>query len=72
MIEAVIADWHSFTKGQLAGGLEKLLADDCVFHSPVVFSPQVGKFKVMIRPLQGINAVHARMGEILAAMKPAG
>ncbi len=145
MIDRVVADWHRFTKGNLPGGLEQLLADDCVFHSPVVLTPQVGKakskayllgaclafggritdpvagtgilgdgfryvreilsgqsamlefecavdgkqvngvdlitcndrgqivdFKVMLRPLQAVNAVHARMGEILAAMKAAG
>ncbi|MSZ16146.1 MAG: nuclear transport factor 2 family protein, partial [Actinobacteria bacterium] len=30
-------------RGQLEGGLDTLLADDCVFHSPIVFTPQVGK-----------------------------
>ena len=29
-------------------------------------------FKVMVRPLQGINAIHARMGGILQQMKAAG
>ncbi|MFC3225939.1 nuclear transport factor 2 family protein [Marinibaculum pumilum] len=145
MIEAVIADWHRFTHGELEGGLDRLLAEDCVFHSPVVHTPQVGRektrtyllaaclafggevtdwrtgigrlgpgfryvreiaagnaavlefeceidgvhvngidlitcdaegrivdFKVMVRPLQGINAIHARMGGILQQMKTAG
>ena len=30
-------------RGQLEGGLDVLLADDCVFYSPIVFTPQVGK-----------------------------
>ena len=30
-------------RGQLEGGLDALLADDCVFYSPIVFTPQVGK-----------------------------
>lgn len=145
MIEQVVADWHRFTEGRLEGGLDRLLAEDCVFHSPVVHRPQAGKakskayllaaclafggevtdwrtgtgrigrdfryvrevaagntavlefeydmdgihlngidmiacndsgeivdFKVMIRPLQAINAIHARMGAILDQMKAAG
>ena len=45
MIDAVIADWHRFTHGELEGGLDRLLAEDCVFHSPVVHTPQVGREK---------------------------
>ena len=30
-------------RGQLEGGLDSLLAEDCVFYSPIVFTPQVGK-----------------------------
>jgi hypothetical protein len=43
MIEKVIADWHRNLRGELPGGLDALLADDCVFYSPIVFSPQKGK-----------------------------
>lgn len=130
MIDDVIARWHRYLHGELAGGLEELLADDVVFYSPVVYTPQRGKpvtalyleaasrtlaggagqpfrytkqvlagdtavlefetsvegtyvngvdiircddagriveFRVMIRPLQGIQAVHEQMGRRLAA-----
>ena len=130
MIDDVIARWHRYMDGGLPGGLDELLADDVVFYSPVVFTPQRGKelttqyltaasralgggeggtfrytkevlsgdtavlefetsvegkyvngvdiitsddtgriveFRVMIRPLQAIQAVHARMGRLLAA-----
>ncbi len=130
MIDDVIARWHRYMEGELPGGLEELLADDVVFWSPVVFTPQRGKpvttqylqaasqalaggeggafrytkevlagdtavlefetsiegkyvngvdiircddagriveFRVMIRPLQGIQAVHEQMGRQLAA-----
>lgn len=130
MIDDVIARWHRYMDGELPGGLDELLADDVVFHSPVVFTPQRGKeittaylaaasralgggdggtfrytkevlsgntavlefetsvdgkyvngvdiitgddsgriveFRVMIRPLQAIQAVHERMGRMLAA-----
>lgn len=127
MIDDVIARWHRYLGGELPGGLDELLADDVVFYSPVVYTPQRGKpvtsqyleaasrtlagetfrytkqvlsgeiavlefetsvagkhvngvdiircddagriveFRVMMRPLQGIQAVHEQMGRQLAA-----
>ena len=130
MIDDVIARWHRYLAGELPGGLAELLADDVVFYSPVVYTPQRGKlvttqyleaasrllvggaggafrytkqvlsgdtavlefetsvegkyvngvdiirwngagriveFRVMMRPLQGIQAVHEQMGRRLAA-----
>ena len=135
MIDDVIARWHRYLGGELPGGLDELLSDDVVFHSPVVYTPQRGKrlamqyleaasralaggvaadgvgaafrytkqvlggdtavlefetsvdgkyvngvdiircddagriveFRVMMRPLQGIQAVHEEMGRRLAA-----
>lgn len=127
VIDDVIARWHTYLDGTLPGGLDELLADDVVFHSPVVFTPQQGRavtalylqaasrvlagdafrytkevcsgntavlefettvegkyvngvdivrcddggriveFRVMLRPLQGIQAVHEQMGRLLAA-----
>lgn len=129
MIDDVIARWHRYMAGELPGGLDELLADDVVFYSPVVYTPQRGKavttqylsaasealaggeggafrytkqvlsgdtavlefetsvdgkyvngvdivrcdeagriveFRVMIRPLQAITAVHEQMGRQLA------
>ena len=43
MIDDVIARWHRYLGGELAGGLDELLADDVVFYSPVVYTPQRGK-----------------------------
>jgi hypothetical protein len=138
VIEQTIERWHKVIGGD-AGGLDDLLADDVVFYSPVVFTPQKGKdvtklylgaagntigggkeakeqssgggfrytkeilsgnqamlefetemdgkyvngvdiitcddegriieFKVMIRPLQAIQTVHAQMARMLEAMK---
>jgi hypothetical protein len=129
VIEDVVARWHLFLAGELPGGLDELLSDDVVFHSPVVHTPQRGKplttryleaasrvlaggdgtfrytrqvlagdtavlefetdvdgryvngvdivrcddagriveFRVMLRPLQGIQAVHEAMGRRLTA-----
>jgi hypothetical protein len=105
MIHAVIEQWHAHMRGELKNGLDILLDDNCVFLSPIVFTPQVGKeitkmylmaagqtlpgektksdepkditcndegkiieFRVMMRPLQAINAVHRQMGEALQKM----
>ncbi|MGI9590744.1 MAG: nuclear transport factor 2 family protein, partial [Myxococcota bacterium] len=43
MIETTIENWHLHIRGKLPGGLDELLADDCVFYSPVVFTPQKGR-----------------------------
>ena len=133
--------WYAHLRGQLDGGFDALLHPDCVFYSPVVFTPQEGReitkvylsaaggtlggdaevetkasssgsgefgyiktilqghhamlefettvdgkyvdgvdiitcddngmiteFKVMMRPLQAVNAVHAQMGAMLERM----
>ena len=141
MIHKVIEQWHAHLRGELKDGLDILLDNDCVFYSPIVYTPQVGKeitkmylmaagqtlpgetgssaqakdsskkfrytkqvidghtavlefettvdgkyangvdiitcndsgkiieFRVMMRPLQAINAVHRQMGEALDKMK---
>jgi hypothetical protein len=38
-----IETWHRLVVESNPGGLDLLLADDVVFHSPVVHTPQVGK-----------------------------
>lgn len=43
MIEQVVERWQRFLARDLPEGLEGLLADDVVFYSPVVYTPQRGK-----------------------------
>lgn len=43
MIEKTIERWHACLRGDFAGGLDELLAEDVVFYSPIVFTPQRGK-----------------------------
>jgi hypothetical protein len=38
-----IANWHLHISGRLAGGLDALLHEDCVFISPIVHTPQRGR-----------------------------
>lgn len=42
-IHAVMDRWFLHLRGQLDGGLDAILHEDCVFYSPVVFSPQRGR-----------------------------
>ena len=133
-IEQVVERWHQFIRGDAPDALDELLADDVVFYSPVVYTPQQGKdittvylraagvalpgdggegafrytkqvlagdtavlefettvdgkyvngvdiircdaegriveFRVMIRPLQAVNAVHEQMRAQLELMRP--
>lgn len=132
-IETVIDTWHTFISGADPDALDRLLDDDVVFHSPIVYRPQEGKalttlyltaaaqtfpkegtftytkqvladdtavlefettmdgkyvngvdiircndegriveFRVMIRPLQAVNAVHQQMAAMLEAMQDSG
>jgi ketosteroid isomerase-like protein len=134
VIERVVERWHAFLRGEAPDALHDLLADDVVFYSPVVYTPQRGKdittvylkaagvalpgdggdgafrytkqvvagdtavlefettvdgkyvngvdiircdsdgriveFRVMIRPLQAVNAVHEQMRAQLELMRP--
>lgn len=38
-----MAAWHDVVRRRSADGLAALLADDVVFHSPIVHTPQLGK-----------------------------
>jgi hypothetical protein len=38
-----LAAWHELVRTRNPAGLKALLADDVVFHSPVVHTPQVGR-----------------------------
>jgi len=43
MANSPVGAWHRLIEARDAGGLDDILADDVVFHSPVVHSPQKGK-----------------------------
>ena len=42
-IEICIHNWHRHMRGDLPGGLDSILHEDCVFLSPIVFTPQRGR-----------------------------
>jgi ketosteroid isomerase-like protein len=43
MIENTIAAWHKILETKDAAGLDNILADNVIFHSPIVHTPQEGK-----------------------------
>ena len=43
MLSGPIAMWHRLVEKRDTRGLDALLADEAVFYSPVVHTPQVGK-----------------------------
>ncbi len=43
MTTDTLANWHRLVKDKNPKGLDSLLADNAVFHSPIVHTPQVGK-----------------------------
>lgn len=47
MSEDTIIRWHDLVRTRNVAGLDALLAEDVVFHSPVVHTPQRGRPLVM-------------------------
>ena len=43
-----LAAWHRYMLSNDPAVLAELIADDAVFHSPVVHTPQAGKAKVVM------------------------
>ncbi|MEN6358736.1 MAG: nuclear transport factor 2 family protein [Smithella sp.] len=43
MIKNTIATWHKLVETRDAAGLDNILDENVVFHSPVVHTPQAGK-----------------------------
>src|SRR4030066_713222 len=43
MIKDTIKEWHKLIESRDEAGLDNILADNVVFHSPVVHTPQAGK-----------------------------
>ncbi len=42
-IQSCIDNWHRHMRGELPGGLDSILHEDCTFLSPIVFTPQQGR-----------------------------
>jgi ketosteroid isomerase-like protein len=48
VIEDVVERWHRLVRGDSDEGLAGLLADDVVFYSPIVYTPQRGRDVTML------------------------
>ena len=57
-IERCVENWHRHLRGELPGGLDAILAEDVVFLSPIVFSPQRGRELTKLY----LNAAFATLG----------
>jgi hypothetical protein len=58
-IQTCVENWHRLVRGELPGGLDAILADDVVFISPIVFTPQQGKDLTKLY----LNAAGATIGD---------
>ena len=63
MKQDTIGQWHALVRSRDMSGLDALLADEVVFHSPVVHTPQVGRDitrKYLEAALEVLNTAHFR------------
>lgn len=58
-IQRCVENWHRHLRGELPGGLDAILAEDVVFFSPIVFTPQRGKQVTKLY----LNAAGVTIGE---------
>ena len=64
--QAGIAAWHDYMHGGSdPEKLKAMLADDAVFHSPVVHTPQEGKAKVFAYLHAAAHVLEVRFGNVL-------
>jgi hypothetical protein len=78
MIETTVERWHQHLRGELPGGLDSLLHPDCMFVSPIVFTPQKGRDLTKLylgaagQTLGGDPSGGVVDGDVAEAEKPAG
>jgi hypothetical protein len=56
-----VLEFETTVEGKYVNGVDIITCND---------SGKIIEFRVMIRPLQGVNLVHKQMGEMLDSMKP--
>lgn len=72
-IDGCLERWHRHVRGELPGGLDTLLHEDCVFLSPIVFTPQRGReiTKLYLRAA-GSTLADADPDDAAASIEPGG
>ena len=58
MTESILERWHRYVGGDQSVQLGDLIHPDCVFHSPVVYTPQEGR-AITVAYLQAAASVFA-------------
>lgn len=68
-IFSCIERWHQQLRGELPGGLDAILHEDCVFVSPIVYTPQEGRelTKMYLAAAGGTFAGDPGQGAVVAA-----
>ncbi len=67
-IETCIANWHRHMRGELPGGLDALLHEDCTFLSPIVFTPQQGRDITKLYLTAASGTLGGSDGDVTAAV----
>ncbi len=68
-IDTCIANWHRHMRGELPGGLDAILHEDCTFLSPIVFTPQQGRDITKLYLTAAGNTLGGSDGDVTEAMK---
>lgn len=58
-----LAAWHAVVRRPSEAGLDGLLADDVVFHSPIVHTPQRGRALARLYLMAAFQVLAAEVGE---------
>ncbi len=67
-IDFCIDNWHLHMRGELAGGLDTILHEDCTFLSPIVFSPQQGREITKLYPTAAAGTLGGADGDVADAV----
>lgn len=67
-IETCIANWHRHMRGELPGGLDALLHENCTFLSPIVFTPQQGRDITKLYLTAASGTLGGSNGDVTAAV----
>jgi len=68
-IDTCIANWHRHMHGELPGGLDAILHEDCTFLSPIVFTPQQGRDITKLYLTAAGNTLGGSDGDVTEAMQ---
>ena len=71
MIKNTIATWHKLVETRDAAGLDNILDENVVFHSPVVHTPQAGKPITTLYLTAALHVLNNETFKYLRRLSPA-